>query len=220
MTDKRMKKLMKRRTEKKKEAAHARQGVFAPRLILQQARQYPLENCWVQKDWQEGGLAVVVVARRQPNGRITFGNYLVDYYCLGLKNTYCKVDIPPSEFQGHYMAQFYKQTGSPIVIAPALAHELIYGAIEYAARWGFKPQRNFRDSQYVLDLPDVHPRSGQVEFGHEGKPYFIAGPYDHSETIFRQLQRTAGDGNFHFLMLLGEPPPPDFFADTSHGRTG
>ena len=113
-----------------------------------------------RRDWQDSGLAVIVVARRQPDGNIVFGNYLVDYYCLGLKNTYFNVDIAPGEFRRSMLPRMFEDAGPPMEISPALAHEIIYGAIEYADRYGFKPQRDFRNSQYVLDLPDVHPRSG------------------------------------------------------------
>ena len=101
-------------------------------------------------------------------------------------------------------------------ISPALAHEIIYGSIGYAAKFGFRLQRDFRDSQWVLDPPETHPWSGKVEFGKDGKPLFISGPYDNAEAIVRQLRRTAGEGNFNYLMMLGEPPD-DFFVEDDDG---
>ena len=73
--DKAIKKRTKEKLAQKRE--HALGAVTALHYI-RQARNYPIEGCWVQKDWQkeDGGLAVVVVARRQPNGNIVFGNYL------------------------------------------------------------------------------------------------------------------------------------------------
>ena len=58
----------------------------------------------------------------------------------------------------------------------------------------------------------MHPRSGKVKFGKDGKPLFISGPYDNAEAIVRQLARTAGEGNFDYVMMLGEPPG-DFFVE-------
>lgn len=210
MTNKSQKKQAKRRIEKKKEAARDRQRLLGPRQILRQARQYPLENCWVQENWRESGMAVVVVARRQPSGNLIFGTYLVDYYCLGLKSTFCNVNLPEQVFRGRFLPECYERNGPPVTIPPALAHELIYGAIEYAAKWGFKPQRDFRDSQYVLELPETYPRSGAVTFGHEGKPFFIGGPHDDCKSVVRQLQRTAGDGNFDYIAPVGESPFDSF----------
>lgn len=207
--DKALKKRAKDKIAKKREHAI---GSLTVLHYIRQARHYPLEGCWVQKDWQreEGGLLIVTVARRQPNGNIAFGTYLVDIFCLGLKNTTYNADIPPGEFHQHYLPKFYRNTTPPASILPELAHEIVYGGIEYAARFGFKPQRDFRDSQYVLDPPAMHLRSGKVTFGKDGKPLFISGPYDNVEAIVRQLMRTAGEGNFDYLVSLGEPP--DEFA--------
>ena len=208
-------KALKKRTKEKLAQKRDRVlGVMTALYQVRQARNYPIEGCWVQKDWQnqDGGLVVVVVARRQPNGNIVFGNYLVDVFCLGLKNTFCNADVPASQFHHEQLPRLYRSTAPPMSISPALAHEIIYGGIEYAAKFGFRPQRDFRDSQWVLDPPEAHPRSGKVEFGKDGKPLFGSGPYDNAEAIVRQLMHTAGEGNFNYLMMLGEPPD-DFFVE-------
>lgn len=197
-------KTLKRRTASSVQRRSQRaSSAVSPRHIIRQARSYPLDGCWIQTDWKESGLAVVVVARQQPNGNIVFGNYLVDYYCLGLKNTYCNADIAPGEFRRSTLPRMFEHVGPFVEVSPALAHELIYGAIEYADHYGFKPQRDFRDSQYVLDLPGEHPLSGQVEFGKDGKPLYISGPYDNADRIVQQLMRTAGEGNFDYLLQVG-----------------
>ena len=72
-----------RKSAKKAQQVAAAQGELRP---IQQARKYPLEGCWAQNGWQKAGLAVVVVARRQPNGLLVVGNFLVDYQCLGVKS--------------------------------------------------------------------------------------------------------------------------------------
>ena len=202
---KRQKKVLKKRAEKKlTQRTEPLAGALSVQSILRQARTYPFEGCWVQEDWKQAGLAVVVVARRQPNGNIAFGNYLVDYYCLGLKDTYYHVDIPASVFRHEALPTMYRSTSGPISIPPELAHEIIYGGIDYAAQFHFRPHRDFRDSQYLLDPPEMHPRTGQVAFGKDGQPFYIAGPHDHPDAIMRQLLRTAGEGHFHYLMPLGE----------------
>ncbi len=214
---KKQRKMLKRRSESHAQRRMLRaSGIATPLHYIRQARNYPLEGCWIQNGWQETGLAVVVVARRQPNGNITFGNYLVDYYCLGLKDTYCNTDVPPGEFRRSLLPRIFENAGQPMEISPALAHEIIYGAIEYADRYDFKPQRDFRDSQYLLDLPGDHPRSGKVEFGKDGKPFYVSGPYDNVDHIIHQLLRTAGEGNFDYLAQVGgaeEVVLEDDFAD-------
>jgi len=44
------------------------------------------------------------------------------------------------------------------------AHGEEDGGVEYAARWGFRPNADFKLAQLVLDPPDAHPVTGQIEF--------------------------------------------------------
>lgn len=198
-------KVLKKRSEKKQVATLVtalRQA--SPLFHIRQARNYPLEGCWINEGWQEGGLATIVVARRQPNGDIVYGCYLVDVFCLGVKNAFCNADIPISQFRREVLPKaVYGDTPQPI--SAALANEIIYGAIEYAAQWGFRPHRDYKQAQLILDPPDAHEKSGKVEFGKDGKPLYISGPYDNPDALLRQLNRTAGEGNYDYLMRIGEP---------------
>ncbi len=208
---KKQQKAFKRRTERKQVRKQENVlQVLSPLRYVRQARSYPIEGCWVQQDWDEGGLAVVAIARRQPNGNIVFGNYLVDLYCLGLKDTYFNADIPSSQFQHEFLPKMFRSAGKPIKISPDLAHEIIYGGIEYANQFGFRPHSDYKLSQFILDPTDMHPRTGKVEFGKDGKPFFVQGPHDNVDAILRQLERIAGQGNYHYLMQLGGPPPDEW----------
>ena len=202
-------KVLKKRSEKKQIATLVtalRQT--SPLFHIRQARNYPLEGCWINEGWQEGGLATIVVARRQPNGNIVYGCYLVDVFCLGVKNAFCNADIPVSQFRREVLPKaVHGDTPQPISVA--LAHEIIYGAIEYAAQWGFRPHRDYKQAQPILDLPDAHEQSGKVEFGKDGKPLYVSGPYDNPDAIVRQLGRTAGAGNYDYLVGLGGPSDLD-----------
>ena len=198
-------KALAKRTERKAaqkttRAAAAEAGVRP----IRQARKYPLEGCWVQSGWQEAGLAVVVVARRQPNGLLVFGNFLVDHYCLGVKSAFARADVTPSTFYARLPELLSGET--PTSIAPAVAHELIYGSLEYAAGYGFRPDPDFALAQMVLDPPDAYPRTGGVTFGKDGKPFYVSGPRDSVTAIMNTLMRTAGPGNFDYLTHLDNPP--------------
>lgn len=216
---KKQQKALKRRAEHKQMRKQQNvQQALSPLRHVRQASRYPIEGCWVQEGWENSGLAVVVTARRQPNCNLVFGNYLVDYYCLGVKDTYFSADIPPGQFRNDALPAMYRTAGKPIKISPDLAHEIVYGAVEYAGRFGFRPHRDFAQSQSILDPPDAHPRTGKVTFGKDGKPLYIAGPRDNVEAIMRQLARTAGEGNYDFLTQIGGPPPDEWEDDTWEGN--
>ena len=43
-----------------------------------------------------------------------------------------------------------------------------------------------------------------VEVGKNGKPFFVAGPYDNATHIIKQLEKTAGPGNYDYLIPIGD----------------
>jgi len=140
---KRRQKTLKNRTERKQARQRTGTARLANALVhIRRARDYAIEGCWAQTDWQDGGLAVVVVARQRPDGDLVFGVYLVDYFCLGLKDTYCNANTAPGPFRREHMPKMIPGE-RPVEISPVLAHEIVWGAIEYAAEFGFKPPRRF-----------------------------------------------------------------------------
>lgn len=47
----------------------------------------------------------------------------------------------------------------------------------------------------------------QFTFGKDGKPFFVAGPYDsrtRCEQVMRTLEKRCGPKGYHFLMPVGE----------------
>jgi len=67
-----------------------------------------------------------------------------------LKDTFCNVGFTLSEYEDELKARIYRDD-DPIDCPVSLIHQIIYGAIEYAADLGFKPQKDFNLSKYVLE---------------------------------------------------------------------
>ncbi|MBI1871456.1 MAG: hypothetical protein HYS07_09715 [Chlamydiae bacterium] len=88
---------------------------------------------------------------------------------------------------------------SPVACDPRLANQIIYGAIEYAQRFGFEPQEDFKLARFVLDEPLGSDGAFDVKFGKEGKPFFVAGPYDPVDEILQKLSTVVGEGNYYYL---------------------
>jgi hypothetical protein len=67
-------------------------------------------------------------------------------------------------------------------------------ARDYAAEFGLQPHRDFEKAKAHLGEPrGEYPA---IEFGRDGKPFFMAGPYDNVPAIVARLRTTAGEGNF------------------------
>lgn len=181
---------------------------ISPSHALEHAREYPLYGCWIMEGWQAAGLAPVVVAREQEPGRIMFGVYMVDIFCLGIKDVFTRTDYSLNKFERELPRLC---SGAPQRCSVELAHEVIYGALEYAAKIGFQPHPDFtrQMANLILDPPDTYARVDHVSFGKNGKPFFITGPYDDTRkisSVINTLKRTCGEGNFNILTGLGGMP--------------
>jgi hypothetical protein len=212
---KRQKALMKQRSKQKVAAQHkAQQQVLAPsspKAILRHARNYPLYECLISDNWNKketGGLVEVLVARQQPDGDICFGVYLIDTYLLGLKNTFANAGFSRSRYINEVRNKVFR-AGKPVECPIELAHQMIYQSIEYAEQFGFEPEKDFALSQYLLVPRGELEEPYELTFGKDGKPLFIAGPHDNVARIMRQLDKTAGPGNYHYVAMIGGDPLDD-----------
>ena len=174
----------------------------SPESMLQDARTFSIRECRISADWQNGsGLVQILLSRQQPNGRICLGSYLVDKFCLGLKNTFAKPNLTIDSYKEHYDKMSSRQT---LIHCPVeLAHQMVYEGIDYAAQFDFQPQSDWAQSQYVLEPRGELEEPYKLTFGKDGKPFFVSGPYDDVKKIIKQLEKTAGPGNFDVLILQG-----------------
>lgn len=144
------------------------------------------------------GLVGVLVAREHRHGsRVSVCGYLVDVYCLGVKDALGprvmdRVDL------SRYVRRFFDTfDGSPLAAPIELAQELVLGAVDYARILGFEPHRDFHAAVGHLGAGAL---TGAIRFGHDGMPSYVQGPYDEAARIVRTLQASVGQDNFHFLV--------------------
>jgi hypothetical protein len=186
---------------------------LAPEKYIQtKARSLPVHECLINPDWQYRGLATVMVSRKQPSGNIIAGVYLVDVLCLGLKNTY------------HFFnetTRYYEEELKDLVFSHqeyepcdyVLAHNIVYGAIAYAEDLGFNAHKDFGVSRYVLEEDDESVELLELEFGRDGQPCYIVGPYDNASLVVGKLRAAVGEGNFTVVYPGGNFEDGDFDED-------
>jgi len=198
---------MKKRSKQKaasQQASH-HQGLtsFSPQAIIRRARDFPLLECWISANWQKDdlGLVQILVARQQPDGDICYGVYLVDKFCLGLKNTIANAGVSLTRYQNEVLNKIFPET-KPQACPIELAHQMIYASIDYAAQFGFSPHKDFALTQNLLAPRGELEEPYQLTFGLNGKPFFVAGPFDNAARIIKQLEKTAGPGNYDYIATL------------------
>ena len=199
---------------KKKTTAQAQQQMSPKNYILTgRARKLPIAECWISSDWKEAGICSIVIARKHATGNMTFGIYLVDTFCLGLKNSNPVFNKSEYEYEDLLDKIFDQHEEGKVAIDYALAHNIIYGAIAYAEDLGFKPQKDWSLSQMILEEDTEDIALVDVEFGKDGKPFFMNGPYDNVDKVLNTLRNSVGEGNYHYLMQIEDPTNLGLKAD-------
>ena len=179
------------------------------KFIKEKARSYPVETCIITKDYNLKGLAQCLVTRRVAEDKLILGCYLVDIFCLGIKNCIVRV---VNNAEALRMIGIIKETEPFMNCDWNLFQNIVYGAQEYAEELGFYPNKDFATGKYILDdLDDLEYI--EVEFGKAGKPFFISGPFDNVDKIIATLNRSVGEGNYDVLIQLSEDDWEDDWED-------
>lgn len=149
------------------------------------------------------GMGQVIVARQEHN-RLLVGSYLVDYWCLGVKDAIPPRKMGTSEYQ-KFLEFCEERFDEPFVdITLEQAQAIVYGAVDYARSLGFEPHKDFNTKAQVhlgLRPETLLP----IEFGKDGQPFFMSGPYDNAEQVIKTLEASVGPGNFHYMAPIGGP---------------
>ena len=189
---------------KKKNRKLISKNLSPENYIKNRGRNLPIYECLVNENWQEAGIAQIVIARQHSNGNLTIGIYLVDVFCLGVKGSFYQFNISVKT----YLEIIEKIAGEVAFIKTdyTLVHNIIYGSIEYAEDFGFSPHRDFEKiTSYLLEDDDEQIDLLDIEFGFEGKPFLLVTdeqePYKKYLTI---LDKTAGPDNYNFSLPSGE----------------
>ena len=183
-------------------------------------REDALIGCWISPGWSSSvqaperpdwpgsapsertghsGLVTVLVARDRGGSTARVCFYLVDTWCLGLKNAAGPQSMDRRRLGG-FIQQIFGAWDEPAVQVPLeLGRQIVYGAIGYARELGFEPHADFGRAAGYLGAWD-----GECElaFGRDGKPMYISGPDDDGERIIRKLRRRLGDGNYDFVHTI------------------
>jgi len=154
-------------------------------------------------------IAQILVARRSPAGEVALGAFLVDLGCLGVKSAFGRV----TDLKKYRELRDGMRSRQDMVKIDELnlVAKIIREGIAYAGELGFKPDPDYREAMLVLGDADPAACDVPIPLGRDGKPFYIAGPYDNVDKILNKLTRKLGPDGFHFLVPLerneeGDPP--------------
>ncbi|WP_406169280.1 hypothetical protein [Streptomyces sp. NBC_00996] len=126
--------------------------------------------------------------------------FLVDVYCLGVKNLTGPEIMGAGSFPAYARTYYSAFDHPPLSIGVEQAQAIVHGAIAYAHDLGFAPASGFEEAAAHLGTPpDGLP---EIRYGKDGKPFYVSGPRDNPRAIVQQLERTCGTDNFHYIAHL------------------
>jgi hypothetical protein len=137
---------------KQKQLAHRKaKGVTALQKV---ALLGGMLECYVNPDWQGKGLASIIVLAKTPGGRCAYAGFLVDVWCVGLKDAWGKSEASAAEIQELRERAVSHRIG--VRMAVEEARRLVTGGVRFSRQNGFR-------------LPD-HWQKWVSVFGEMGPP--------------------------------------------------
>ena len=188
---------------KRRSRSAGKMNAAQKRATLQKAVHWPVMECLITEAWRETeALTQIAIARQSPTGYIVVAGFIVDLACLGVKNALTVGFASLSQYRQQYRNSL--MDSQPMTTCSLdLAAKVINTGIDYAKSLGFSPHP---DSQEALTLlQDAQPEACNEEVpvgGQNGKPFFIAGPYDDVEDVIATLEQHVGSGNYDYLMPI------------------
>jgi len=184
---KRQKKLERRKAKAKaKKKALARQGPRGTAARLEEAAAAPILHCYTTDALWDEGISSVLISRKLKSGHVAFAVFLLDVYCLGVKDVMLGV-VPRSRYDWQVHGKLSEEYRL-VKLKPEAARKLVEGAVGYARGFGLQPHPDYRKASV---------------YGKDGKPYFVAGPYDspwRCKQIIRTLTDHCGPDGFYYTI--------------------
>jgi hypothetical protein len=172
-----------------------------------------LIGCWVSPGWSREllvqrragwedvdlgpagptGIVLVLVARAGRRDRVSVCGYLVDTFCLGVKNALGPEPMRRRDLPAFARA-YFNVFPAPALGAPIdLAQHLVHGAVAFASTLGFAPHPDFAAVRgHLGELREPCA----ITFGREGRPLYVAGPYDDPIAVMERLRAALGGVGF------------------------
>ncbi len=170
-------------------------GRVSDEELCQRSVKFKIHESFISPDWQNSGVAEVLVVRQMPNLMYIAGAYLIDVFCLGLKDTFFQARLDEAEVRA--LRNNFPERLEAIPYEDA--RSVILGAIEYARQLGFEPRPDWQSTGRIVEAERSF--NNKFTFGSDGKPFYIQGPNDDASKILRTLSPLIDRGEADFLTI-------------------
>jgi len=169
----------------------------------------PILHCQTIDVLWTQGIGQVLLSRELPHDRVVFSSFLVDMYCLGVKDAFIRT-VSRTEYEQKYLSKISSKY-SLVKLQPACARKLVEGAVEYARNLGLSPHPDYAQAKLIFGDVDVVTCQQVFEYGKDGKPFFIGGPNDSPARINEVMRALEDHGVSAGFLLPVDPAPGSHF---------
>jgi hypothetical protein len=168
-------------------------------------KNWSIHECWVSINIWENGMGQVIISRKNTQDDIAVGAYLIDTYCLGIKD--CFVLFMNTYDYQNFLDYVMELCGEMELVEPSYAKTLIIKAAEYAKQAGLKPHSDFvKARNFLRGIP--LDKTEIFNFGKDGKPFYIQESHESTADVKRVLKTlwsNQSNENDHFLIKAPYP---------------
>ena len=165
-----------------------------------------IARCVMSSSLFEMGMGSVMVARTLPSGLLGCAYFLLDTFCLGVKDVFY-AECGQTELRSRLAEQ-----GEFTDIEPAYARKLIRDAAAYAAVLGLSAEKDTPVIEAIFGDVDEADCTETFTFGKDGEPFFLSGPNDtpaRIRAVMLALEKSRGlDGCDYLGRGAGGPGGP------------
>ena len=177
---------------------------------VRRATQMPIQQCLLTEGLFEGGIGNLVVTRGPTPRQVILSSFLVDVFCLGVKDVMV-ASLGPEELA--FYVEAMSDAAPFLPVDPSYARKLLRDVTAWAQSLGFSPHRDFWAAEQVFGEVRADACDATFQFGRNGKPLYLPGPTESSTAIrtrLAHLRGTLGDDGFNlnvpaYRELAGSP---------------
>ncbi len=203
----RQKKLESKRTKRKeqlRDIARLKSTGIVERMSA--GCRWPITESRISDSLWENGIGYAVLVRRGTGGMAAMSLFMLDVYCLGVKDVVVLVE--PDNSISAKLSQMTKHGTRWRNVSPEHVRKLVDCSMGYALKLGLAPHRDCAAAMKLFGDIDASQFAVEFVFGCEGKPRYISGPNDstaRSKSVIDTLQRTCGPDGFHYFVHVDNP---------------
>lgn len=180
--------------------AEAFDASLAGRVRLAAGR--PIRHCALSEGLFETGMGTLFLARDLPNGQFALASFLLDAFCLGVKDVHLR---SASGGEVGRLLAMMDEVDPMAAVEPAYARKLLSELAAWSASYGLQPHPDFARVEPLFGDVQSADSDASFQFGRNGKPFYVAGRFEPPPAVRRrieQLRKQVGDEGFDYVALV------------------